>query len=120
MEIGRNNSWRVGRIKTITDIARGFSGRMYRLTFKGEKGDKTVMKELNIRRLFGGLRSAAFVADWTRDGAGFITGGALAGAGFGHGVGMCQAGAQSLAKRGWAFNRILAHYFPGSSLKQLY
>lgn len=110
----------VGRIKNITDIARGVSGRMYRLTFIGEAGSKTIMKELNIRKLFGGLFSACFVADWKRDGAGFITSAELIGGGFGHGVGMCQTGAQSLAKQGWNYQRILAHYFPGSQLKKWY
>ncbi len=117
---GIESSVGVGRIKTITDIARGLSGRMYRLTFVGERGNKTVMKELNIRKLFGGLKSSCFVADWKKDAAGFIVSAELSGAGFGHGVGMCQTGAQALAKRGWSFDRILAHYFPGSVLKKWY
>lgn len=110
----------VGRIKNITDIARGLSGRIYRLTFVGSAGSRTIMKELNIRKLLGGLKSSCFIADWTRDSSGFITGGELTGAGFGHGVGMCQTGAQALAKRGWSFDRILGHYFRGSSLKKWY
>ncbi|MDD3148247.1 MAG: SpoIID/LytB domain-containing protein [Candidatus Riflebacteria bacterium] len=110
----------IGRIKAVKDIARGVSGRIYRLTFVGERGEKTVMKELNIRRLFGGLASACFIASWNKDAAGFISSAELIGAGFGHGVGMCQTGAQSLAKQGWSFQRILAHYFPGSQLKKLY
>lgn len=113
------NSLGIGRIKSITDVARGVSGRMYRLTFVGERGSKTVMKELNIRKLFGGLKSSCFIADWTKDPLGFITGGTLTGAGFGHGVGMCQTGAQSMAKRGYSFDRILSHYFPGSILKRI-
>ncbi len=110
----------IGRIREIKKIARGVSGRMYRLTFVGEAGEKTVMKELNIRRLFGGLASACFIAGWKKDAAGFITGAELLGAGFGHGVGMCQTGAQSLAKQAWTFQRILSHYFPGSILKKMY
>jgi SpoIID/LytB domain protein len=114
------NQLAIGRIKNVTDIARGFSGRIYRMTFVGERGNKTVMKELNIRRLFGGFASACFVADYKLDAAGFITSADFYGAGFGHGVGMCQTGAQSLAKQGWVFSRILAHYFPGSILKKMY
>ncbi|MBI3037767.1 SpoIID/LytB domain-containing protein [bacterium] len=110
----------VGKIKKITDIARGFSGRIYRLTFVGNQGSKTLMKELNIRKLFGGLRSSCFVSTWNHDSEGFISGGSLSGAGFGHGVGMCQTGAQSLAKKGWTFERILSHYFPGGILKKWY
>ncbi|MBU1105225.1 MAG: SpoIID/LytB domain-containing protein [Candidatus Riflebacteria bacterium] len=114
------NQLGVGRIKDVTDIARGFSGRIYRMTFVGERGSKTVMKELNIRRMFGGFASACFVADYKRDVAGFIASADIFGAGFGHGVGMCQTGAQSLAKQGWAFSRILSLYFPGSILKKIY
>jgi SpoIID/LytB domain protein len=110
----------VGRIKTITDIARGFSGRIYRLTFVGERGNKTVMKELALRKLMGGLKSSCFIATWNRDAAGFIVSGELIGGGFGHGVGMCQTGAQALGKKNYSFDRILMHYFPGSILKKLY
>ncbi|HMM61539.1 MAG TPA: amidase, partial [Candidatus Rifleibacterium sp.] len=64
--------------------------------------------------------SACFVADWKRDAAGYIVSAELLGAGFGHGVGMCQTGAQSLAKQGWNYQRILSHYFTGSQLKKMY
>jgi SpoIID/LytB domain protein len=110
----------VGRIREVKGFARGFSGRIYRLTLVGEKGERTIMKELKIRQLFGGLRSACFVADWQRDGAGFITCATFIGAGWGHGVGMCQTGAQSMAQAGADFRRILSHYFPGSKLVQFY
>jgi SpoIID/LytB domain protein len=110
----------IGRIKDIKDIARGYSGRIYRLTFVGQSGEKTVMKELNIRKLFGSLMSACFIANWKKDASGYITSAEMIGAGFGHGVGMCQTGAQSLAKQGWAYQRILSHYFPGSVLKKWY
>ncbi len=110
----------VGRIKSVKNIARGFSGRIYQMTFVGERGEKTVMKELNIRKIYGSLMSACFIADYKKDSAGFIISAEIKGAGFGHGVGMCQTGAQSLAKQGWAFSRILAHYYPGSLLQKLY
>lgn len=110
----------IGKIKSVSDIARGVSGRIYRLTFNGATTSKTIMKELNIRKLLGGLPSSCFIADWKKDAAGFITSAELLGAGFGHGVGMCQTGAQSLAKQGWGFQRILPHYFPGSTLRKMY
>lgn len=110
----------IGRIKEIKNLARGFSGRIYQITFVGERGEKTVMKELNIRKIFGSLMSACFIATYQRDAAGYIVSAQIKGAGFGHGVGMCQTGAQSLAKQGWNFSRILAHYFPGSLLQKLY
>ncbi|NLI79261.1 MAG: SpoIID/LytB domain-containing protein [Candidatus Riflebacteria bacterium] len=110
----------VGRIREVTDFARGPSGRLYKIALHGETGVKTVMKELKIRQLFGGLRSACFVVTWQRDPAGFITGGEFTGAGWGHGVGMCQTGAQHLARAGWPFDRILRHYFPGCRLVKAY
>ncbi|HNV71116.1 MAG TPA: SpoIID/LytB domain-containing protein, partial [Candidatus Ozemobacteraceae bacterium] len=110
----------VGRIREIKDFARGVSGRLYKLTIVGESGTKTIMKELNIRKLFGMLRSACFIATWKRDKSGFVDGAVFEGAGWGHGVGMCQTGAQSLAKKGWPFQKILAHYFPGSRLVKTY
>ncbi|RCK78179.1 MAG: putative amidase enhancer [Candidatus Ozemobacter sibiricus] len=106
----------VGRIRQIDGLERGPSGRLYKVVIHGEKGIKTVMRELKIRQLFGGLRSACFVVAWQRDAAGFITGGEFTGAGWGHGVGMCQTGAQYLARQGWSFDRILLHYFPGARL----
>jgi stage II sporulation protein D len=44
----------------------------------------------------------------------------VAGEGLGHGVGLCQMGALSLAQKGWSYKKILAHYFPGHVLKKLY
>jgi len=110
----------VGRIRDVGEFVRGVAGRLYRLTIIGEKGPRSVMKELPIRKLFGGLRSACFIATFTKDASGFITGAEFEGAGWGHGVGMCQTGAQSLAKRGQPFSRILIHYFPGSELVKAY
>ena len=110
----------VGRIKTVHNLARGFSGRIYQLTMVGERGSKTILKELTIRKLLGSLKSSCFIPDWKRDADGFIIGADLLGGGFGHGVGMCQTGAQSMAKRGFVFDKILLHYFPGSALKQWY
>ncbi|HOY65880.1 MAG TPA: SpoIID/LytB domain-containing protein [Candidatus Ozemobacteraceae bacterium] len=110
----------IGRITSITDIARGPSGRIYRITLNGEQGSKTVMKELAIRKLFGGLRSACFVSDWKTDTSGFIIGADIIGSGWGHGVGMCQTGAQAMGKAGVPFQRILEHYFPGGKLEHTY
>ncbi len=110
----------VGRLKKVSDFVRGKSGRIYRLTLTGEKGTRTIMKELNIRKLFGGLRSACFIVAWTWDNHGFLSGAKFTGAGWGHGVGMCQTGAQALAKKGMGFEPILLHYFPGSKLVKFY
>ncbi|HMM60985.1 MAG TPA: hypothetical protein PKC25_12735, partial [Candidatus Rifleibacterium sp.] len=96
------------------------SGRIVSIKLTGENGEKTVLKELPIRQLFGGLRSSFFKADWKRDKQGFINAADFEGAGWGHGVGMCQTGAQSMALAGRAFADILLHYFPGAKLVKLY
>ncbi|HEY9070408.1 MAG TPA: SpoIID/LytB domain-containing protein [Candidatus Ozemobacteraceae bacterium] len=110
----------IGRISSVTDIARGPSGRIYQITLVGERGSKTVMKELAIRKLFGGLRSACFIANWKTDTSGFIVGADILGAGWGHGVGMCQTGAQAMGKAGVPYPKILTQYFPGGKLESAY
>lgn len=110
----------IGKISDISGFERGPSGRLYKMTFTGETGSKTVMKELAIRKLFGGLRSACFIAKWKRDARGFIGGAEITGAGWGHGVGMCQTGAQAMAKAGKSFDQILSHYFPGGKIEKAY
>lgn len=110
----------LGRIKSIDSFIRDVSGRIFSLKVTGEKGEKTIMKELTIRKLFGMLRSSCFVVDWQKDEHGFISGASFSGAGWGHGVGMCQTGAQSMAVKGKTYQQILLHYFPGAQLKSLY
>ncbi|HAE39133.1 MAG TPA: hypothetical protein DCG57_10910 [Candidatus Riflebacteria bacterium] len=110
----------VGRIRNIDEFIREISGRIISIKITGSTGNKTVLRELAIRKLFGMLRSANFVVDWKRDKEGFIVGADFIGAGWGHGVGMCQTGAQSMAKAGKIFSAILLHYYPGAQLKKLY
>lgn len=110
----------LGRIKSIGSFVRDVSGRIISLKITCENGEKTIMKELAIRKLFGMLRSSCFVAIWKTDPKGFIFGAEFNGAGWGHGVGMCQTGAQSMARQGKTYKEILLHYFPGARLKSLY
>ncbi len=109
-----------GRIKEIGNFVREVSGRIISLKISGSAADKTILKELPIRRLFGGLRSSFFTADFRRDKDGFIVAADFTGAGWGHGVGMCQTGAQSMAKAGRNFKEILLHYFQGVKIRKLY
>ncbi len=109
----------VGRIKSAEVEKRGVSGRVVRLKLEGERGTATIERELNVRRLFGGLRSGLFLMDVKTSG-GFITEFSFDGAGFGHGVGMCQTGATGMAEAGHAFDEILGHYYSGIELQKLY
>jgi len=84
------------------------------LAITGDKGTVEVSGDLHIRRLLGGLKSTLF--DVKRDGASFV----FHGAGFGHGVGMCQLGAIGMAEAGKAGSQILEHYYRGTHLHRLY
>ena len=90
------------------------------MKFTGANGSKVFINELEIRQLFGGLRSSCFIAEYKKDKKGFIISAELKGAGFGHGVGMCQTGAQSMAGAGYSYTDILKHYFPEARLIKLY
>lgn len=104
----------IGRIKGLTAKQRGVSGRIGVLTLKGEKGAVDVTGDLHIRRLLGGLKSTLF--EIKKDGDVFE----FRGAGFGHGVGMCQMGAIGMASAGKARDKILGHYYRGTHLHRLY
>ena len=91
---------------------RGPSGRVLALEIDRDRGAKPVVLELDaIRRTLRRLPSTLFVVD--AEGAGVWR---FQGGGFGHGVGLSQAGAIDLADRGWSAQRILQHYYPGTQL----
>lgn len=110
----------IGRIVRMVPRGRGVSGRLLEMEFVGERGSLVVGPELAIRQVFSPpLYSAAFVVD--------VEGSAeapqaflLRGAGWGHGVGMCQTGAIAMAAQGKSFEEILAHYYRETELKKLY
>jgi SpoIID/LytB domain protein len=99
-------------------LRRGVSGRVNLLEVEGSQGKKQVRGELDIRQLFGGLRSSMFVVKAVPEGN--PTESVFRGGGWGHGVGMCQTGAIGMADGGKTHQEILRHYYPGSELKQLY
>jgi stage II sporulation protein D len=104
----------LGRITALTAKQRGASGRIEVLAMTGEHGTAEVTGDLHIRRLLGGLKSTLFAI--TRDGDAFV----LRGAGYGHGVGMCQEGAIGMAEGGKTYEQILAHYYRGTHVHKLY
>ena len=105
-----------GEILDLVPVARGTSGRLWKLKIVGTKKTKTIGKELEIRKTLSPshLYSSAFVVE-KKDGK-FI----LHGAGWGHGVGLCQIGAAVMGARGYKYDEILAHYFPGSTIEKKY
>ncbi len=114
------NNRSVGRIKDVKIAQRGFSGRVVRLEIVGTKGKTVVERELNARRLFGGLRSGLFLMKINRDANGLATSFEFRGGGFGHGVGMCQTGAIGMASQGKNYKTILKHYYSGIEVERLY
>lgn len=105
-----------GEITALEPVERGASGRLVRLRIVGTKRTLVVGKELEIRKWLSEshLYSSAFVVDRSPDG--FV----LTGAGWGHGVGLCQIGAAVMGAKGYKYNEILAHYFAHSQLKKLW
>jgi SpoIID/LytB domain protein len=111
-----------GTIMEIVSLRRGPSARITRLKIVGTKKTMIVGKELEIRRWLSRshLYSSAFVVDAERDATGKPTHFTFSGAGWGHGVGLCQIGAAVMAARGRTAEEIVLHYFHGASLQKLY
>lgn len=105
-----------GTILELEPVKRGPSGRMTRLRIVGSKRTLVVGKELEIRRWLSPshLYSSAFVVQ--KEKGTFI----LRGAGWGHGVGLCQIGAAVMAVEGFSAEKIVKHYFKGAELRKLY
>jgi SpoIID/LytB domain protein len=109
--------YEIGPIKKIKVSRRGSSGRAIALELTGARETVTVYKELPIRKLFGMLRSSLFIVETVPGGpkgaeARYI----FRGAGWGHGVGMCQDGAKGMAITGKDFKQILLHYYSKSKI----
>ena len=103
-----------GEIISLEPIKRGVSGRIYELKIVGTKKTLTIGKELEIRKWFSEshLYSSAFIVEKS---ANTFT---LYGAGWGHGVGLCQIGAAVMATKGYTYKEILAHYYPNTIIKK--
>lgn len=113
----------VGEVVSIRALQRGTSGRIVRLEIVGTQGRSVIGKELMIRRALSEthLRSSAFTVEAVgEDSRGVPEMFRLRGAGWGHGVGLCQIGAAVMGARGYDYDAILAHYYPGSELKKMY
>lgn len=106
-----------GEIIALQPLERGTSGRIIRLKIIGSERVMTIGKELEIRRTLSKshLYSSAFVVDTEgEDENGTPQKFILTGAGWGHGVGLCQIGAAIMAEKGYGYKEILVHYYPSS------
>ena len=112
-----------GNIVDLEPIARGTSGRLYKLKIVGTKKTLIIGKELEIRRTLSPshLYSSAFVVEkGEKDANGLPSTFTLKGAGWGHGVGLCQIGAAVMGAKGYNYKEILLHYFVDAEIKELY
>ena len=111
-----------GDILDLIPVQRGTSGRICKLKIVGSLKTYTIGKEMEIRRILSNshLFSSAFVVDKgdVKDGVPqwFV----LTGAGWGHGVGLCQVGAAVMGEKGYTYEEILLHYYKGASIRKFY
>ncbi|MCD8318929.1 MAG: DUF4922 domain-containing protein [Paraprevotella sp.] len=120
--IAENLKTDFGQILSLTPIERGRGGHICKLRITGTQRTLVIGKELEIRRVLSSthLFSSAFVVDYED-----ITNGVpgrfrLTGAGWGHGVGMCQIGAAVMGAQGYAYDEILKHYYSGACIRKVY
>ena len=111
-----------GDIIDLIPLSRGKSGRIYRLKIVGKEHTLIIGKELEIRRALSKshLYSSAFIVEKAdiKDSVPqkFI----IKGAGWGHGVGLCQIGAAMMGKQGYRYEEILLHYYKGAEITKIY
>ena len=112
----------LGDILDLKPLFRGDSGRIIRLQIVGSYRSIVIGKELMIRRTLSPthLYSSAFVVDKEVGFDGIPVLFTLTGAGWGHGVGLCQIGAAVMGSQGYTYNQILSHYFKHAELKKIY
>ena len=120
--IKKNREEDFGDIIDLEPVERGASGRLKKLRIVGTKKSMVIGKELEIRRTLSEshLYSSAFVVDKGEMVNGVPSSFTLVGAGWGHGVGMCQIGAAVMSKQGYKYKEILLHYYRGAGIKGLY
>ena len=106
----------IGTVTDLVPMERGTSGRITRLLIRGTKKDFIIGKELEIRRTLSEshLYSSAFYVE-KQDNV-FV----LHGAGWGHGVGLCQIGAAVMGEQGYSYDEILTHYYVGARIEKIY
>lgn len=111
-----------GEIVDLIPVERGDSGRLIKLKIVGTKKTKIIGKELEIRRVLSEshLYSSAFIVEKSEIENSVPQKFTLYGAGWGHGVGLCQIGAAVMGEQGYRFDEILVHYFKGAQIQKIY
>lgn len=120
--IHRKTDIEFGDIKDLIPMQRGKSGRISRLKIVGTLRTVTIGKELEIRRALSEshLFCSAFVIDKTEVAGSVPSEFTITGAGWGHGVGLCQIGAAMMGEKGYSYDKILLHYYRNAEIKKVY
>ncbi|MDP7039611.1 MAG: SpoIID/LytB domain-containing protein [Myxococcota bacterium] len=111
---------KLGEVLALQVSARGPGGRVSKMQIQGTTGVSTLYEPLAIRQLFKNLPSAAFYVQTTYDAKKRIKRVSFLGAGWGHGVGLCQLGAMGRAEQGQSHTEILRHYFNDAAIRTMY
>ncbi len=104
-----------GDLLALVPQKRGASGRIYLLEIQGSQRTLRVFTELEIRRVLSPSHLPSSLFYVVQEGDEWV----LRGAGWGHGVGMCQVGMVKMAQRGYDYRQILQHYYPGTELRRV-
>jgi SpoIID/LytB domain protein len=109
----------IGALRDIRVKSMTREGWVTDVEFVGDRATKAVKKDA-IRAAFNMIRSNQFTLEHLPAAGGTPEEYIIYGAGWGHGVGMCQDGAFGLAQHGTGYRKILEHYFPAARLSNLY
>ena len=120
--INRKTGEDIGTLFDIVPIKRGRSGRLTAVEILGSRKNIRIQREYNIRRTLSDdpLYSSCFIVEKEMGGNGIPLNFTFIGAGYGHGVGLCQAGATVMASEGKSYTEILQHYFKKGKVKKIY
>ncbi len=111
-----NRRVKIGTLLDLRVMRRGVSGRVAELEVVGSEG-RTLIRGFDVRRLLG-LQESLMVLEPQRTSEGRLEAVVFTGKGWGHGVGLCQVGAYGMALRGADYRAILAHYYPGTEVRE--
>jgi SpoIID/LytB domain protein len=116
-----NTGINLGDILDLEPLARGTSGRIYRLKIVGSKRSLVIGKELEIRKTLSTSHLFSSAFDVEKQGNGIVPEQfILHGSGWGHGVGLCQIGAAVMGEQGYKYKDILLHYYKGAKVERMY
>jgi hypothetical protein len=115
-----NRNYGTGDVLDVLVTRRTPSGRVREIKIVGERKTVTIKRELALRECLGEVYSNFLTFVKEHDSNGKLSRIVIDGAGYGHGVGMCQMGAYMMALKGYNYRQILAHYYKDVKIRRLY